>query len=56
MVVQFGLFHLESRLLNESLLLLLHLDASLIESLARILNLLDLLVVAESVCAPDSGD
>lgn len=51
MVVELRLFHLNTSLLNQSFLLLFHLNTSLIKSLPRILQLLDLLVVPESVYA-----
>lgn len=51
MVVELRLFHLNTSLINQSFLLLFHLNTSLIKSLPRILQLLDLLVVPESVYA-----
>lgn len=54
MIVQFCLLKFQPSLLNEPLLLLLHLNASLVQPFAGILNLLDLFVISESVRAPDS--
>jgi hypothetical protein len=56
MIIQLGLLHLQASLLNQPLLFLLHLHASLVQSRAWVRNLLDLLIVSEPVGAPDPRD
>jgi hypothetical protein len=52
-IVQLGLLHLQTRLLNQPLLFLLHLYASLVQSCAWVWNLVNFLIISEPIGTPD---
>lgn len=55
-IVQLRLLHLQTSLLDQPLLFLLHLYASLVQSCTWVWNLLNSLITSESIGAPDPRD